>query len=231
MSASFDTRNTAVERLLERRGASAAPWQTNRRGDSRAAGFVDARSVDVLPHSLLRLQMREPRQHAAQSLVVRLGAKGEGCGLVFRRSLAETIGRIRVPELREARRRNVAFHRRSSKLRTTPRCLVIVSTASPLLTFTRRAASLQDHFLDARLALSTAGGVAALAGLKARVYRRPAIADVVLPGVWGSSDWLIGRLLRAGSRRLEGREALAGLAPTPPSPPVISCQRRITTSQ
>src|SRR5271165_6237887 len=126
--------------------------------------------------------MREARQHAAQSLLVRRGAKGEACGLVLRRR-GGRVGRVlREPDKNQPRRRNVAVDRQlehpaNDRFELGDR----LDRLAPLDLYEARGL-LGENFIGGRLAFLTAGRIAALAGLELGLRGRPAIADVVLPG-------------------------------------------------
>ena len=110
------------------------------RGEAaRLSCILPIRSCAAL--RLLRLQMREARQHSAHRVVIGRCAKGKVCGLVLRRR----VGRLRRVCASPRRTSRAAAMSPSiadwSSLRTIASCLVIVSTVSPRLTFTRRAAS------------------------------------------------------------------------------------------
>ena len=174
--------------------------------------------------------MRKARHHPAHSLVVRRGAEGEVCGLVFRRPSGR-VGRVLASPKKSKR---AAAMSPSIADWNSLRMIAFVlgdrlDRVAPLDLHQARGL-LHDHFIGGRLAFSTAGGVAALAGLEPRVYRRSAIADVVLPGRFGGLG--LGHQTSPSRRRWPSRVAnVSPVSSRTASPPVISCQRRMMASQ
>ena len=85
--------------------------------------------------------MREARHHAAHGLVVRRGAEGEVCGLVLRRPPGRSGAFCASPKKSKRAAAMSPSIADWSILRTIASYLVIVSTVSPRLIFTSRAAS------------------------------------------------------------------------------------------